>query len=318
MPAKKPVQSTSTVSAEVSHRGDTVAPAAAVAVLKDLASGTLGGLAQVVAGHPFDTVKTKLQVQTAQNAKYTGMIHCFRKVMAEEGFTGLYRGALSPIAGAMAHNANVFFSYSLAKKVVGSIHHRDHTDLTIAQLFAAGSMAGAVISVVETPVDLFKIKLQRQGLHGPYTGSFDCARQVFNAHGVRGCYQGMGATIIRNIPAFGAYFGCFEYMRRALTPPGEKPTLWASFVGGSAAGLGFWASVYPLELIKSRMQADASDKAQRQYRSFMHCLRTTLAQEGVRGTFKGFVPCVTRAVPVNGAIFLAVSWAKSLISDEGI
>lgn len=56
----------------------------------------------------------------------------------------------------------------------------------------------------------------------------------------------MGATIIRNIPAFGAYFGCFEYMRRALTPPGEKPTLWASFVGGSAAGLGFWASVYPV------------------------------------------------------------------------
>ena len=82
----------------------------------------------------------------------------------------------------------------------------------------------------------------------------------------------------------------------------------------------FWcpACSPQLELIKSRMQADASDKAQRQYRSFMHCLRTTLAQEGVRGTFKGFVPCVTRAVPVNGAIFLAVSWAKSLISDEGI
>lgn len=106
-----------------------------------------------------------LVLRVGCQAKYTGMIHCFRKVMAEEGFTGLYRGALSPIAGAMAHNANVFFSYSLAKKVVGSIHHRDHTDLTIAQLFAAGSMAGAVISVVETPVDLFKIKLQRQGLH---------------------------------------------------------------------------------------------------------------------------------------------------------
>ena len=106
-----------------------------------------------------------LVLRVGCQAKYTGMIHCFRKVMAEEGFTGLYRVALSPIAGAMAHNANVFFSYSLAKKVVGSIHHRDHTDLTIAQLFAAGSMAGAVISVVETPVDLFKIKLQRQGLH---------------------------------------------------------------------------------------------------------------------------------------------------------
>jgi len=34
-------------------------------VAKTLASGTMGGIAQVLAGHPFDTVKTKLQIQSS-------------------------------------------------------------------------------------------------------------------------------------------------------------------------------------------------------------------------------------------------------------
>ena len=153
---------------------------------------------------------------------------------------------------------------------------------------------------------------------GEFTGSFDCARKTLSTYGVRGCYQGMGATIVRNMPAFGAYFGCFELMRRTLTPEGEKPSLLASFAGGSLAGLGFWATVYPLEMVKTRMQMEPSDVAKRQYRGVVDCLRQTIAQEGPAAMFKGFVPCVTRAVPVNGAIFFAVAWAKSLISDEDL
>lgn len=39
------------------------------------------------------------------------MIDCFRKTFIKEGFGGLYKGASSPLAGAMFHNAGVFFSY---------------------------------------------------------------------------------------------------------------------------------------------------------------------------------------------------------------
>jgi len=155
-------------------------------------------------------------------------------------------------------------------------------------------------------------------LQGTYTGSFDAARSIFRQYGIRGCYQGAGATALRNIPAFGAYFGAFEFMRRAMTPEGERPTLFASFVGGSAAGFAFWASVYPLEMVKTRMQAEPSDIALRRYTGSLDCLRKCIAEEGAAALFKGFVPCITRAVPVNGAIFLAVAYAKSLLSDEDL
>ena len=45
------------------------------------------------------------------------MVDCFRKTMAREGVKGLYAGAAAPLWGAMAHNAGVFFSYGMAKKV---------------------------------------------------------------------------------------------------------------------------------------------------------------------------------------------------------
>lgn len=52
--------------------GGVNSPSAGAAVLsgaKNLASGTLGGVAQVLAGHPFDTVKTKLQIQKAGDVR---------------------------------------------------------------------------------------------------------------------------------------------------------------------------------------------------------------------------------------------------------
>ena len=63
-------------------------------------------------------------------------------------------------SGAMAHNAGIFFSYGTAKRIVSS----DGTgnDLTLPQYYMAGSLASLMISVVESPVDLFKCKLQAQ------------------------------------------------------------------------------------------------------------------------------------------------------------
>lgn len=71
----------------------------------------------LVPGHPLDTIKVRLQTQSSTNPEFTGMADCFRKTWAREGLGGLYAGAASPLLGAMAHNAGVFFSYGMAKRV---------------------------------------------------------------------------------------------------------------------------------------------------------------------------------------------------------
>ena len=60
---------------------------------KDFGSGWIGGIAQVLVGQPFDTVKVRLQTQSTNQAQmlYSGPLDCLKKTVQREGVPGLYR-----------------------------------------------------------------------------------------------------------------------------------------------------------------------------------------------------------------------------------
>mmetsp|Transcript_2208 Transcript_2208/g.2945 ORF Transcript_2208/g.2945 Transcript_2208/m.2945 type:complete len:289 (+) Transcript_2208:96-962(+) len=275
---------------------------------KNIMSGTVAGVAQVVAGHPLDTIKVRLQTQSSTNPEFSGMADCIKKTIQGEGLMGLYAGAASPLLGAMAHNAGVFFSYGLAKDFVGQ-----GKELTIPQYYAAGSLAAVPISLVESPVDFFKIQLQAQVGEGKYSGVFDCAKQVYASQGIKGVYQGFVASLMRNVPCFGAYFFSFEATKAALTKKGEDPSLGTCFVAGGAAGFGFWGIWYPLETMKTRIQSDNPDPKLRNYKGILDCFGKTYAENGLKSFYKGYLPSIARAVPVNAAIFTGFTAAKKAL-----
>ena len=59
----------------------------------------------------------------------------------------------------------------------------------------------------------FKTKMQIQimraktGAAVQYSNVFQAGLDIARTHGIRGVYQGLPATWLRNIPAFGIYFG---------------------------------------------------------------------------------------------------------------
>lgn len=60
--------------------------------LKNTVSGTLGGIAVCLVGHPFDTLKVRLQTQPVDKPVYKGLSDCFFKTLKWEGIGGLYKG----------------------------------------------------------------------------------------------------------------------------------------------------------------------------------------------------------------------------------
>lgn len=60
--------------------------------LKNSASGTVAGIAVCLVGHPFDTLKVRLQTQPVNNPVYKGLLDCFLKTLKWEGIGGLYKG----------------------------------------------------------------------------------------------------------------------------------------------------------------------------------------------------------------------------------
>ena len=59
---------------------------------KNSAAGTVGGIGVVLVGHPFDTLKVRLQTQPLAKPVYSGLSDCFLKTLKWEGIGGLYKG----------------------------------------------------------------------------------------------------------------------------------------------------------------------------------------------------------------------------------
>jgi solute carrier family 25 citrate transporter 1 len=52
----------------------------------------MAGCFSTLGNNPFDVVKT--QMQGTQAKQYSGTVDCFRKIFAEEGFVGFYKGVI--------------------------------------------------------------------------------------------------------------------------------------------------------------------------------------------------------------------------------
>lgn len=76
---------------------------------------------------------------------------------------------------------------------------------------------------------------------------------------------------------------------------------------GGAAGVAAWASIYPIEVIKSRMQAQSASFA---------AVRTQLAREGGGAAWRGCGATLLRAFVVNGAIFYGVGAARRALTAD--
>lgn len=66
------------------------------------------------------------------------------------------------------------------------------------------------------------------------------------------------------------------------------------FLGGVAAGFGFWGFLYPLDVVKSRMQVQPTEKAQRKYSSVLNCVSTMVKEEGWGSFWRGYSPALIR------------------------
>jgi solute carrier family 25 carnitine/acylcarnitine transporter 20/29 len=129
-------------------------------VAKDLTAGTIGGAAQLIVGHPFDTIKVKLQSQPTplpgQVPKYSGAIDAVKKTIAAEGPGGLYKGMGAPLATVAAFNAVLFTVRGQMETLLRS-HPGDV--LTINQQVVCGAAAGLSVSFLACPTELIKCRL---------------------------------------------------------------------------------------------------------------------------------------------------------------
>uniref|UniRef100_A0A915C7Z9 Mitochondrial basic amino acids transporter n=1 Tax=Parascaris univalens TaxID=6257 RepID=A0A915C7Z9_PARUN len=271
-------------------------------------AGLVAGVAGVLAGHPLDTVKVRLQTQT-QNKEvkevYRGTIHCFSSIIRHEGVRGLFKGISSPLASLTVINSVVFGVY-------GNTTRLFIDQQSITTHFLSGCAAGFVQTAIISPTELLKLRMQVQidAMHRKYRSPIDCIQKMVKQHGIQHLYRGVIATLARDIPSYGVYFASYDRMAKSLScdNTSESLTNVQLLFAGGIAGVLSWVVNYPVDVIKSKFQSD--DK----FTSYMQTIKFTYKTEGYRGFFAGFNSTILRAFPTNAATFFAVEWTYRVLS----
>ncbi|XP_039142024.1 mitochondrial carnitine/acylcarnitine carrier-like protein [Dioscorea cayenensis subsp. rotundata] len=290
-------------------------------VAKDLTSGTIGGAAQLIVGHPFDTIKVKLQSQPAplpgQLPKYAGALDAVKQTIAAEGPGGLYKGMGAPLATVAAFNAVLF---TVRGQMEALLRSEPGAVLSVNQQIVCGAGAGVAVSFLACPTELIKCRLQAQSaLAGSasstgavkYGGPMDVAKHVLKAEGgLRGLYKGLVPTLAREVPGNAAMFGVYEALKQYFAGGKDTSGLGRGslMTAGGLAGAAFWAIVYPTDVVKSVIQVD--DYKNPKYSGSINAFKKIFASEGVKGLYRGFGPAMARSIPANAACFLAYEVTK--------
>ncbi|KAJ2544505.1 Mitochondrial carrier protein ymc2 [Coemansia sp. RSA 1933] len=291
----------------------------AMRAVKDCVAGSVGGIAQVFAGQPFDTVKVRLQ---AQPELYSGTMDAVRKTIRNDGFGGFYKGTTTPLIGVGLCVSIQFLVVEHMKRTFGQMNKTPKGQaavLTAPQLYMAGAAAGIANSVVSGPVEHIRVRLQVQtaGASAQYKGPVDCIRQIYRGAGLGGIYKGQLPTMIREFNGYGMYFLAYEALvQRAVARTGGARSELSSgevCLYGAAAGFAMWLTSYPIDVVKSKLQTDGFSADSRKYNGSVDCVRKIMRQEGIKGFFRGITPCLLRAAPANAATFVGFEMALRVL-----
>lgn len=75
---------------------------------------------------------------------------------------------------------------------------------------------------------------------------------------MRGMYKGLPATLLQVVPSLAINFTTYDSLRASLVQPGEHPTPLTSIMCASGAGIITSTIVFPLDVVRRRMQVRVS------------------------------------------------------------
>ncbi|KAK0455327.1 mitochondrial carrier domain-containing protein [Desarmillaria tabescens] len=152
---------------------------------------------------------------------------------------------------------------------------------TFLQSLIAGGLAGTSVDLLFFPIDTLKTRLQS-------------AQGFTRAGGFTGVYKGVGSVAVGSAPGAAAFFSTYDTMKQVLPFQGPLAHMISASVGEVAACL----IRVPTEVIKTRTQTGSYGAAQS-----WGAAKRVLADDGLRGFYRGFGITVMREIPFTSIQF---------------
>uniref|UniRef100_A0A8B9JYQ6 Solute carrier family 25 member 24 n=1 Tax=Astyanax mexicanus TaxID=7994 RepID=A0A8B9JYQ6_ASTMX len=268
---------------------------------KQLAAGAMAGAVSRTGTAPLDRMKVFMQVHSSKSNKIS-LVSGFKQMIKEGGVASLWRGNGVNVIKIAPETAIKFMAY---EQVRGKIQTHER--------FMAGSLAGATAQTAIYPMEVMKTRLTLRKT-GQYSGMFDCAKKILKKEGVKAFYKGYVPNILGIIPYAGIDLAIYETLKNTwlslyakdTANPGVLVLLGCGTISSTCGQL----ASYPLALVRTRMQAQASMEGAEQV-SMSKLVRKILEKEGCFGLYRGILPNFMKVIPAVSISYVVYEYMKT-------
>ncbi|KAI9297653.1 mitochondrial carrier [Neoconidiobolus thromboides FSU 785] len=267
-------------------------------------AGIASGTTKMLVGHPFDTIKVRLQTENL-NGRFQGPMDCLKLTIKKEGILALYKGSTPPLVGWAIIDSMQAGTYTATKrwlsKNVKGLENKGY----LMDAYA-GIVGGWTSSLISTPVEQIKARLQIQydNKNKQFKGPIDCSKQLIAKYGVFGLWKGFFSTLL-----FRSYFALFwptyQFTSDKLKNEHTDFKVLIPFISGGVAATTFWCFAFPADVVKNRMMSQNINTTKPLYPTVLSCFKYVYNTQGLKGFYRGFLPALLRSFPTNGAALMA-------------
>ncbi|XP_055843343.1 probable mitochondrial glutathione transporter SLC25A40 [Episyrphus balteatus] len=210
------------------------------------------------------------------------------------------------------------------------------------QQIASACTGGIITSLIMTPLDVVKTRIQTQqklllsnkcflycnGLmdhlcpcgpnsapmknHVHLNGTIDAVLKISRSEGIKSLWSGLGPTLVSALPSTVIYFVSYEQIRNHTKDWHNKyigtsgMPVYVPLFSGVLSRIFAVTLVSPLELIRTKMQSQKMT-----YKEMTTAVRSMINAEGALVLWKGLPPTIYRDVPFSGiywSCYEALKW----------
>ncbi|MFH4980141.1 hypothetical protein AB6A40_006850 [Gnathostoma spinigerum] len=216
--------------------------------------------------------------------------------------------------------------------------------VSVFERIISASSGAALTSIMMTPLDVVKIRLQQQvhpftrgacflyynGLMdhlctacsdpssgrqcewferpGHFKGTFDAFVKITRNEGIQSLWSGLSPTLIMAIPATVLYFSTYDHLLMTLRNRYGLDNVALPMLAGSSARFVSTTVVSPIEMVRTKMQSERMS-----YCDIGRAIQRSLANDGWKSFWRGWAPTLLRDLPFSAVYWTAYECFKARI-----
>lgn len=254
------------------------------------------------------------------------LIRSFKTIYKQGGIKAFYVGNGLNVMKVFPESAMKFGSFEATKKVLCHIEGvDDEKKLSKFSTYLSGGIGGVLAQTTVYPIDTLKYRLQCANLDSNIKGFkllAATATDLYREGGIRVFYRGLLVGLSGMFPYAALDLGTFttvkkwyikrEAAKRGVSPDDvQLPNLLVLSIGASSGTFGA-TLVYPVNLLRTRLQAQGTYAHPYTYTGFFDVARQTIKREGAQGLCKGLVPNLAKVIPAVSISYLMYENLKSV------